>query len=331
MKLSIESVNIINLRRRLDLEHAQQGAWQSRGCPPEIIRIFEAHDGLDYQSRDELAQAAVDDGFPFFNFYLKREEQQLQTWMGIGELACMWSIASLLREIAHKEGNNAHFYVLADRFLRKKFWEVEALINELPNFNFMQFRGYLPPQYAPGPVQVELYEQDLLFWSDRLNKWIWPSASERIKAPADDDKSKQTDKWIWPSDPEALLEKPKPRPPIRWYDESRGIEHNGLKIGDGLLLMTPEAANWMLPLADNLVMNDAPYELMLMHMAWEHPHAGPIPDGVYSMAGPVCSFQEWYDGIQWNYSDWEGQFDYKSVLGKSDIDIINETKGTQNK
>ena len=277
MKLSIESVNIINLLRRPDLAYAQQGAWQARGCPPDMIHIFEAHDGLEYQSKGEIAQAAVDDGFDFFDWYVERDEQQLDTWMGIGELACMWSIAALLREIANKEGTNAHFYVLADRFLRKKFWEAEALINELPDFNFIQFRGYIADRWVDDPVLSET------------------------------------------------------RPPIRWYDEARGIEHNGLKIGDGLLLMTPAGAAWMLPLARKLKMNDAPYELMLMHMAWEYHHAGPPVDGLYSMAGPTCTFEEWYGDKQWNYVDWEGQFDYKSVLGKSDIDYVNEAKGTQNK
>ena len=305
MQLEIETVNVINLLRRPDLAYAQQGAWQARGCPPEKINIFEAHDGLEYQSRGELAQAAVDDGFAFFNWYVEEEKKQEDPiWMGIGELACMWSIAALLREIANKEGTNAHFYVLADRFLRKKFWEAEALINELPDFNFIQFRGYLPPEYAPGPVQAELHE-GRLFWSEWRKTWI--------------------------ADSEAFSEA-KPRPPIRWYDESRGIEHNGFKIGDGILLMTPEGASWMLALAHDLQMQDAPYELMLMHVAWEYTHTRPIVKGAYSMDGPICSFTEWYNNdLQAQYMDWEGQFDYRSVLGKSDIDYVNEAKGTQNK
>lgn len=60
--------------------------------------------------------------------------------MGIGELACMWSIARLLRYIAAQADNDVYLYVLADRYSKKTRPELEAVFSELEDFKFLQYR-----------------------------------------------------------------------------------------------------------------------------------------------------------------------------------------------
>ena len=258
--MKIQSVNIIMLTRRNDLRNAQFGAWQACGCPGEKIHYFEAHDGLEYSSRAEIAQAAIDDGFPSFEWFLTAPDDY---WMGVGELACMWSISGLLREIANKPDNDAYFYVLADRYLKKDFDYMEQLINELPDFQFMQLKGHVP--YA----------------KERFKKYRNP----------------------------------------RWVEANGScikhetIEHGGLKLGDGVLLMTPQGAQWMLTCLEYEA--SLPYENTLLERGYEE-----LPAGIYSTRVAEYGFSE-------ESTEWEGEFAHPFAgQESSDIGNANLNAGT---
>lgn len=251
--MKIESVNIVMLNRRNDLRNAQFGAWQACGCPGEKIHFFEAHDGLEYQSLAEIAEAAMADGFPTFEWFLTAPDDY---WMGVGELACMWSISGLLRELANKPDNTAHFYVLADRYLKKDFDYMEQLINELPDFQFFQLKGHVP------------YEQER-FEKERNPRWVEANGS---------------------------------------CIEHETIEHGGLKVGDGVLLMTPEGARWMMTCLDY---NPAlPYENTFLELGY-----GELPAGIYSTPRAQYEFTE-------ESTKWEGEFAHP-LAGWDSSDIGN--------
>ena len=136
----IESVNIINLERRTDLEIAQRAVWTAMGANEDRLRIHKARDGLWFENRNQVCEQARDDGFDWFTDI---DDEDL--WMGVGELCCLWSISRLLRKIGH-EGteDHAYLYVLADRFSKKRLPYLEQLFDRLPDFMLFQFKGYVP-------------------------------------------------------------------------------------------------------------------------------------------------------------------------------------------
>ena len=133
----INSINIINLKRRPDLEEAQREVWAELGASSDQIVFHEAVDGLDYESREALAADAQADGFEFIvsfeNF-----------WMGLGEMALVWSASRVLREIANSDPTEIHFYVVADYHSTKPVSYLEEVFARLPDFSLLQFSGVLP-------------------------------------------------------------------------------------------------------------------------------------------------------------------------------------------
>ena len=139
MELPIESVNIINLKRRTDLEIAQRAVWGAMGASPNQIVFHEAMDGRDYKSKQDIIHAARANGFDFF-----QETDDIEThWTGLGEYACLWSISRLLRHIT-EQSSGIYLYVLADRFSKVRLPRLEKIFNELPDFMFFQFKGHVP-------------------------------------------------------------------------------------------------------------------------------------------------------------------------------------------
>ena len=139
--MEIQTINIINLKRRTDLEIAQRAVWGAMGASPDQIVFHEAKDGLAYDSREAIIDAAREDGFGFFSKDSLQNEEEL--WWGVGETACLWSISCLLREIASwKDG--IYLYVLADRFSKRRIPYLNAVFNQLPDFIFFQFKGHIP-------------------------------------------------------------------------------------------------------------------------------------------------------------------------------------------
>ena len=161
--MRIDSVNIINLARRTDLAIAQRAVWTAMGATPEQIVFHEARDGVGYSDRNTLIKEARDvDGWHWFT------DAPDGHWMGVGELACYWSISRLLRYIADQEDDEAiYLYVLADRFSKKPLPYLNKLFNRLPNFMLFQFKGIVP------------------YWDD-LEREAIKAAFPRECVPADD-------------------------------------------------------------------------------------------------------------------------------------------------
>ena len=272
--MKIDSVNIINLERREDLKAAQLENWRKVGFDDSEIIFHTAKDGLSYDSRESLIDAARADGFFWFINYFKEQGYD----MGLGELACMWSIARLLRYIRNQAACDKIFlYCLADRYSKKHRSELESIFQCLPNLKFFQFRGYVPKAHE------EKY-QGMLHW---INK---RPAMNRVSHPN--------------------------LPPNE-------IEENGLKLGDGILAMTPEGARWMQSVCEPRL-PETPYEVIL-YMYGCQPYVSWMFSGVYSALDALDlrydEAQFYAHGIYTN--QWEAQYDYNSSLGESDIAKVN--------
>ena len=140
MTLKIKTINIINLERRTDLEIAHRAVWTCLGAAPDQLVFHTAKDGLSYESRESLIDAARADGFKFFSRDVCNADD---LWWGVGEAACLWSISCLLREIA-QQAEGIYLYVLADRFSKRRIPYLQRLFKALPDFMFFQFKGHIP-------------------------------------------------------------------------------------------------------------------------------------------------------------------------------------------
>ena len=265
--MKINSVNIINLERRTDLRDVQLETWKKLGFSETEIVFHPATDGMDYSSKSAIAEAAFADGF---RWYPEIREHPSDHWMGVGEIACQWSIARLLRYISIQENNDIYLYVLADRYSKKDRATLEFIFSELPDFKFLQFRGAIP------------HEGD--HWYD--------------------------EGWR--------------RPPLNLIQND--IEFGNLKIGDGVIAITPSGARWMQEVCEPHL-GSVPYEVALFVSTSE----GEQYEGIYStynQSDEVDNFGAYYSQASFDVHEWEGQYPYDTELGKSDIGRANEVSNT---
>ncbi|MCE2416682.1 hypothetical protein J4G07_22120 [Candidatus Poribacteria bacterium] len=82
MGLTIKSVNIINLKRRTDLQIAQRAVWNAMGATPAQVVFHDAMDGMKYDSKASIISAAKADGFDFFEYHDGIDEH----WQGVVDL-----------------------------------------------------------------------------------------------------------------------------------------------------------------------------------------------------------------------------------------------------
>ena len=265
--MNIESVNIINLDRRTDLKDKQRKTWMTLGYTDDQIIFHKAKDGLDYKSKTALAADAVKDGFDWFS---RVYELPPDFWIGIGELACMWSISRLLRHIAGLGKDTAHIYALADRYSKIPRNALDTILSELPNFKLLQFRG-------------RVTQPDEYHFSGQFRK-----------TP-------------------------------RFIDANSEIEC-ALKIGDGVLAMTPVGAEWMSGACNPFLPNE-PYECAL-HNATLNDNEVEGVYSTYTQQDEQIGIDEYYLADNYNAHKWEGQYPYDSKLGFSDIADINQKTQT---
>ncbi|MDE0323147.1 MAG: hypothetical protein OXN27_04435 [Candidatus Poribacteria bacterium] len=272
--MNIQSINIINLSRRGDLKAAQLDSWAGVGFSEDEIIFHEAIDGLEYDSHPALCEDAIADGFQWFSHFNENSAFQ----MGVGELACMWSIARLLRYIA-EQPDGLYIYCLADRYSKKQRDELESIFAELPDLKFFQFRGY-----------THNVDQENM--------------------------------------PQHMIDCITQRKPIRFVDipshPNVKIEAGNLKLGDGILAMTPDGARWMQEFCQPSLPN-IPYEMAFFFRSHLVDDRGIY--SVYDKLDALYNEPEYYTHGRIT-NQWEGQYPYDSPLGKSDIAYANRESDT---
>ena len=113
---TLDRVIILNLERRIDRFHfilgsmktlEFPGVWEAaHGNYDGLIMRYIAHDYKDYNSPDEIVEAAARDGFPELADHMEHLKKRYTAEMGwLGRFATLWSQAALFRYIADNNQN----------------------------------------------------------------------------------------------------------------------------------------------------------------------------------------------------------------------------------
>ena len=122
----IESVLVLNLERRYDKWMFALGGLRALdfdiGTERGVVERVLAHDGIAYESCEAVINAAVNDGFEYFDGY---------EWMSDRRaIAYCWSWASIMRRVI--ELNKTVMFILDDQLpmLGWNYWRLCKLIND---------------------------------------------------------------------------------------------------------------------------------------------------------------------------------------------------------
>lgn len=144
----MNSVLCINLKRRIDKRGAFVGAMRVMGVPEESIRFFDAHDGMEYESRYDIAEQASKE-FPFWD---NLKDDWVSEHGEAGTMCAQWSYQSCLKIIAEQPESDRVF-LMFDHTLFVRFWaELLRLLSLLGNFHAvqMEYSPYLTERFDKG-------------------------------------------------------------------------------------------------------------------------------------------------------------------------------------
>ena len=121
------SFNILNLERRTDRRDVMAGNLQTLGVPYNLITFHKAPDAMEYETTNDLCEAAIADGFPYFANLRKS---------GKGSTACFWGGCRMLRYIASEEHPCHYGYYNQDDILLKISYEkLREIVKYLENYS----------------------------------------------------------------------------------------------------------------------------------------------------------------------------------------------------
>ena len=130
--MQITKVVYVNLQSRGDRLNNILASLETSGVPNEVIAQHLATNASDYRTFDELCGAAIADGYgdrfkPYFVTppYLDAD----YWWVGIGDLACVWTKLRLYNRLRGEE--NTTLIVEDDCVLQRSFDDIQASIANL--------------------------------------------------------------------------------------------------------------------------------------------------------------------------------------------------------
>ena len=134
----IDYIIIPNLKRRKDKWHIMVGALLATGFPVrngDMFIRFNAYDGLSYRDTDAVVDAAIADGFPCFDAFYKKYDEQ-------ADIAWTWTWISVIREIANRK-DKIGLYIIDDFFPAPGWnWNrITGLVSEASRLQNYDFRG----------------------------------------------------------------------------------------------------------------------------------------------------------------------------------------------
>ena len=112
----LNQVMVMNIPKNEKRWYYMLGVLMAHGFPMggdsspwgNMIIRFPAHDGLDYPDREAVVEAAITDGFPYFNRFHRMKTRSTVAWC--------WTWASALRKIV--EMNRTVLLLVDDRYPR---------------------------------------------------------------------------------------------------------------------------------------------------------------------------------------------------------------------
>ena len=146
----IERIIPINLKRRQDKLIAYHGAMQAYDVPVDVIKPFGAYDAEGYDSVYEIREAAS----KMFPFWGNLTDAWLDDgWLGKGSLCCLWSMQSVLKQIA--ESKLGLSIMMTDNYYLRKVWnDLHKALDQVGEFDIFQLHhwsncdGEYPTQYV---------------------------------------------------------------------------------------------------------------------------------------------------------------------------------------
>lgn len=114
LKYQIDEILILNLPSRSDRKLAVQGAFDATGAMPDRMNFWQAMPASDFESIEDLVDAAVDDGFDFFRD-AHSEGKLNEKPMAIP--AQLWSYCQMLRYISEMEQYKGFLIIYDDRYI----------------------------------------------------------------------------------------------------------------------------------------------------------------------------------------------------------------------
>ena len=153
----IDNIMLINLKRRKDKWFFGFGWLHGLGYPGDRIIRFDAHDGKDYETTQDVVAAAVVDGFEFFGNYNDGE-----AILKKHQLCWFWSYCGALRTIIEMDKT---VMLLLDDMLPYKNWQwnrtsalvsecIKANADEGQSFKGLQLCYGMTPQRRPPDVPI---------------------------------------------------------------------------------------------------------------------------------------------------------------------------------
>ena len=140
---------INSLRHRPERAYSRLGALEAQGFPMDQVHIVWGKYWGNFNSQDQMVDAAVADGFP--------ELEGLRNAGRFGYVGAMWSFFRTFRAI--QDSNIEMAVVFEDDFKFKRgneYRNFKGLCRDLPNDSKIGILGYHPAEIRPNDVTREL-------------------------------------------------------------------------------------------------------------------------------------------------------------------------------
>ena len=146
--MKLVGIFYMNLARRTDRNTYMRAMLTGIGVPLEAIHRIDAHDNRDYADTHALCDAAMADGFQWF-------DSLRECWMDKGDIAVSWTFNHALTLIEAALGPGECVMLMTDdQTLRQPFWKFEAAIGDLYDLKILQVSQWLPHEKEWFPTKT---------------------------------------------------------------------------------------------------------------------------------------------------------------------------------
>ena len=121
-----------NMKRSTHRNYFMQSMLSGFNFPPGEVHRLAANDAGDYENKETICNAAIADGFPFF-------ELLRDSWMNKINVACQWTWCCGLRAMRDMLApGKSCLYLLDDHFIRRTFYDFNQLVAPLDDLLMLQ-------------------------------------------------------------------------------------------------------------------------------------------------------------------------------------------------
>ena len=148
----IKKVYVLNLAHRTDRKYFMLGHLATVGVPLDLIEIFPAKYGGDYDTLDEIIEDGIADGFPEFEDYRKYPRQYSPSYFSY-----LWNWCRMLREI---QNTGLITLVLLDDRLLQIDWHTlnNSIKNLMTGFKLLQIGWWINQENTPAHIGRQVNE-----------------------------------------------------------------------------------------------------------------------------------------------------------------------------